>query len=221
MFHENICTARHSPGSWLNVHPGFEAITASTFSQQVSRWSPVAVHLDPTNQDRSPQHLPCGTTLSEQPFLAVKSYLSTSLSMTAALTLQASWDGLRNLSLAHLPHLHVTEFNAFENQGSSFHPPDSNFSSFLLGPWKSSLYYPCPVEWAAYVTGPSTTSFLMQRTKWWISSNLILCEIKMSLKMSTQTSWKMQKALACNTALRCQTAEIRGLMLLPYHFYVT
>lgn len=28
----------------------------------------------------------------------------------------------------------------------------------------------------------------------------------------------MQKALARNTALRCQTAEIKGLMLLPYHF---
>ena len=90
MLHENIRTARHSPGSWSNVHPGFEAITASTFSRQVSRRSPVAFHLDLANQDRSPQHLPRGTTLSEQPFLAVKSYLSASLSMTAALTLQAS-----------------------------------------------------------------------------------------------------------------------------------
>lgn len=103
------------------------------------------------------------------------------------------------------------QFNAFENQWSSFTPPASTFSSSLLSPWKSHLYFPCPIESAAYLTGPSdTSSILMQGTKWWISSNLVLCEIKMS-PLSTQTSWKMQKALVCNTILKMPSLWDQGV----------
>lgn len=118
---------------------------------------------------------------------------------------------------------HQTAFNVFWNQWSSLPPPDSTslaFSSDFLY-WKSSVSFPRPVASAACLTGLSdTTLLLMQRTQWWISSDLMLCEIKMS-PLSTETPEKMQKALACNTTVRCPTAEIRGLMPLPYHFYVT
>lgn len=128
-----------------------------------------------------------------------------------ALTSQECWHGLRSLSPVCFLHMHVTEFSAFENQWSSFTPPDSTFSSSLLSPWKSRLYFPSPIVLAVYLTGPSdTTSFLMQGTKWWISSNLGLCEIKMS-PLSTQTSWKMQKALVCNTVLKMPSRWDQGV----------